>query len=255
MTLTFTNVAMLPLGLGVVPPLGFKPSSGTYNDGVTTQMIMERNDEGVNVPVELRDTERQPTFQFGVGRLTPEMIAVKLARQLTSGASSGLFIFNRLVKSGTLPAVLTGQQGFAAVADDANVVGSVYDKGTFKALTRQPFATFVPATANSYAVGLNSALKFSDDLVGKRTLILIPYPTTDTVALGARRAQFRVRIGGVLQEDGMKKTFDLDLPMASVNIQESGSFESDAESYSVTVADLSGSCAPDWRWHTSVAAC
>lgn len=251
---TFTNVALTPLPTGVV--LGFRPNSGTYNEGVTTQTYSEKNDEGVNTPTELVDTERAPTFTFGVQRLNPEMIAVKMARALTAAAGTGLYIFNKTVDDNTVAAVTTGQQGFGAVADDANCVGSVYEDGQFTALTREAFTGFVEATAgNRFALGLNGALKFSDALIGKRVVILIPYPTTDSLSLGLRRAQFRVKVAGVYQEEGVKKVFNITLKRAAVNIQESGSIEDGADSYTVTVADLSGDCAAQMDFHNAIPVC
>lgn len=260
MTLTFVHIALQALGTppggGSYPILGFKPNSATYNEGATTQMRMERNPEGINVPTNVRVTERTPTLQIGVQSVNPDFIAAKMARALIVGASTGLYHFDKVIDKNSYPAIAEGFQGHGAVEDDANAVGSVWKDGRFVAMTRSAFENFAPATAGDrFAVGDDAALEFSDSVKGNRAVVLIPFPTTGTLSLGDLQMDFRVRASAVLDEFGQKQVVNLDISRMQVNLQESGGLEDNADSYQMTLVDVSGECAAQLAMHRVKAKC
>jgi hypothetical protein len=260
MSLTFTHIALRPLGAPPVgqdwPVLGFRPDSSSYDEGAEVKTYMERNDEGVNVPTDLVLGSRMPKITLGVQRSNADFISVQLARALVTGASSGTYAFDKVVESGTVVAAVSGFVGFGAVADDANSIGAISKNGRFAPMTRDAFAGFAPATAGDrFALGANAALKFSDTVVGNRALVLIPYPTTDSHSLGVTRGQFELRASAVLDELGSRRMVNLTSSRVAVNVQESGQIESGADSYSLVLVDLSGTCAAQIAFHRAQGKC
>lgn len=247
---TFTRVTVKPVGQAY--PIIFEVGeTGEFQLNAQVTPLYLKNDEGIMVPFSMRTDQTQPTFNFTPIRDDALSSSLRFLRSLTSGAGSATYAFIRQVGSATYPAQASGFQGFGAVADDPNVVGYANDGGVLTALTRQPFATFVPATANSFAIGANAALKFSDDLAAaKRSVgVTIPYPYTAGASLGAPMPNFEANIIGVTNDnvDGLRRMFQIFLSNATVDLSQSGTLTS-GNSSQISIVDLSGSCSLNIRY-------
>jgi hypothetical protein len=253
----FTRAEITPIGQAF--PMIFEVGDqGSLNLNAETVPLFQKNDEGINVPFTIRTDQSMPTFVFTPSREDALSASLRFLRAITTVAGNATWPLIRSVDAVAYPAQATGFQGFGAVADDANAVGYVNDSGVLTALTRQPFATFAAATANSFAIGANAALKFSDDLVAAKKLVglSIPYPFTGGAALGTPLPSFKAVLTGVLNDtlDGQRKIFQVAFSRATVDLAQSGELTS-GNPGQITIADLSGSCSLNIKYLKTQPSC
>ena len=143
------------------------PSNIQINPGRQTRKTTRRNNLGESVTDDIIVQGSDPVATLTYSGFNFEMLSFAMGKQVESGTYDVTMPFQIQAKTATYPAATTGQVGFGVVAD-AVTYGSKTDvTGAKKSvpLTQQPFASFVPATDDSFAVGANRALKFSDNLV------------------------------------------------------------------------------------------
>ena len=109
----------------------------------------------------------------------PELLAFKIGTYFEENTRDVYFQKTYTVRKDTYPAYTAGQFGFGIEAD-ADAIGSYLVNHVSTPLTQQPYATFTAATANSFAVGANGALKFSTNLVTANQTVSIRIPYTLT---------------------------------------------------------------------------
>lgn len=122
-------------------------------------------------------TEASLSISYSV--VNPELLAFRIGTYFESKTNDLYFTRSYTVTQNNFPAYALGSFGKGIVADaDAKASKKVGYIST--PLTIQPYATFTPATANSFAVGADGALKFSDNLVAARETVsvMIPYTLT-----------------------------------------------------------------------------
>lgn len=247
---TWTRAEITPIGQAY--PIIFEVGeTGELQLNATVAALKLKNDEGIMVPFAMRTDETQPTFNFTPIRDDALSSSLRFLRSLTSGAGSAIYSFTRRITSGTYPAQVAGFQGFGATADDANCVGYANRSGVLTPLTRQPFATFAPATANSFAIGANAALKFSDDLVSAQVVVgvSIPYPYTSGVSLSTPMPNFKAVLTGVTNDnlDGQRRMFQATFSLATVDLSQSGTLSS-GNAGQISIVDLSQNCSLDLKY-------
>lgn len=222
------------------------PTEVVWSRGLEEQIVNETDDLGEIYVDSAVSTGRDPAVTLTFGALTKEIIALQTGFKLAAQADTGLFIKSLQVKSGTVPAVTTGLDGFGMVADIASA--SVLVKGISTPLTRQPFATFTAATANSFAQGANSALKFSDDLVTARAWVTIyaEYPVTDASVLAEDPfSEFIMSLVGVMHD---KTIFNLVFDPVGLKKSENNETNFGAETQSLAFRILDSGCVPKLKF-------
>ena len=161
-----TNATLRDLKTGLV--YNWKtPSNIAINPNRQTRKTTRRNNLGENITDDILIQSSDPVATLTYSGFNFEMLAFAMGKQLESGTYDVTQPFQVQAKTATYAAATTGQVGFGIVAD-AETYGSKTDiTGAKKSvpLTQQPFASFVATTANTFAVGANRALKFSDNLV------------------------------------------------------------------------------------------
>lgn len=143
------------------------PSNITINPNRQTRKTTRRNNLGETVTDDILVQSSDPVATLTYSGFNFEMMSFAMGKQVETGTYDVVQPFQVQAKTATYAAATTGQVGFGVVAD-AVTYGSKTDvTGAKKSvpLTQQPFATFTGATDDSFAVGANRALKFSDNLV------------------------------------------------------------------------------------------
>lgn len=220
------------------------PSGATWNEGVEEQVYTQRSQEGILQFDESMVSGRQPVVTLNYSRFTKELMALRLGRLLDDQAITATpWAYSRRLTSLEFPANATGFAGEGMTADTA--AASVLDKGVSVPLTRQPFATFNPATANSFAQGADGALKFSNDLLKKWVTVSGTYPVTAAdVLTEAPFTIFELTVFGVLQESGVKEVFYIRFNPAQINLSENDETNFGANEIPVAFRSADPSCVP-----------
>lgn len=184
---TFTSLNTDPTTLLVTTSAN--AASYNFNATVTTQQALNLGGGGVARTVYNSTDAEDPQITLTFPSPLPNMVAMRFDRALETSASEVLEVSNSnllVTGSGSYPAVATGQYGFEIAADEPNAVAAVHnDAGSEDQLTLSTFSTFDPVLeTTSFAVGVNGALKFSNDLIGKTVSYSIPATYTNVLKLG-----------------------------------------------------------------------
>lgn len=161
-------------------------SGAVLNPGIAMQDIMSTSRVGEKVIVDRYAIERKPELQLDFNQKSIQLLGVRLGQSWQSVVSKTGFLFNSglRVTQSIYPAVTVGVEGSGMIADQAASTASFLNEfQVSEVLTRQPFATFDPATSKSFAQGADGAMKFSTDLIGKYVGFDFPYPLANVLAL------------------------------------------------------------------------
>ena len=224
----------------------------TWNQGIQEQIINETNDRGEMIFSEAIVNQKAPTITLNYAKCTKEIWALKLGWKLENQAvTDALFCKTIRLDRATYPAAGVGVEGNGMTADQATSECFALIDGISTELTRQPFATFNAATANTFAQGANGAMKFSDDLVAARALVtpvfLYPAAAADVMADDPFE-QFELTLIGVLTEDRRKKPFELTFDNVEVNRQENSQIDFKASPMPLNFRVVDTGCYPRMRF-------
>lgn len=160
------------------------PNNITINPNRQTRKTTRRNPLGESITDDIIQQGSDPTATLTYSGYNFEMLAFSMGKQVETGSYDLAQPIQMQVKAATYPAKTTGQIGFGIVAD-ADTYASKTDTSPTVVkksvpLTQQPFATFTGTTDNSFAIGANGALKFSDDLVEDKAFVTLSVKRTIT---------------------------------------------------------------------------
>lgn len=184
---TFVGIAYLTLerlsdGVILTWPA---PQNFVLNPGIEQVEQMGRDALGREVRTNTYVRAVKPELTVSYQYLQPEMIGYMVGEELISGTFDTSYPKLLTVTSATFAADTTGGI-LNGISADIDAKASVIREGSISTLlTRQPFATFTgtsPANDDSFAIGANGALKFSDNLVTNSDVValLIPVSVTGT---------------------------------------------------------------------------
>lgn len=163
------------------------PSEVTFDQGIEMEETMGVTPLGEMQLVDLYPRQRNPRIQMTFPKKTPETLGMKFGYRMEqeSGMDAILCRNGVQVESNTYAPATTGKEGFGIIADEVGAKASYLDENNISVpLTQGTFATLDLDTATlSFAVGLNGALKFTNDLIGKFVSYEIPYTITEGVMM------------------------------------------------------------------------
>jgi len=127
-------------------------------------------------------------MQCGFANLQPEILALRLARKFNVTTNQVVTVARTIyVDTNTIAGAPNADVVGHGVTADVAAANASYKKGHVSTqLTRVPYATIDPVDdTESFAIGDNAALKFSDDLVGKMVTVSYPYTVPSGLTLSA----------------------------------------------------------------------
>jgi hypothetical protein len=191
----------------------------TFSPGITQRVEYASNELGVEVPVRQVVDREDPTIKIVYPKKNLDALAQGLNRKwVKAGATTAVdtnWVRQFTPTKGDYPAVLAGIEGFGVAQDPVGAVGSVLLDGVSEPMTIQPYATFVPATPKSFAIGLNGALKFSTDVIGSSVLIDVPNPILGIYYLGEKPfSNLSMRVSLIMDDF---KMIQLRFPSAAIS--------------------------------------
>jgi len=170
-----------------------QPETFVLSTNVEQRVQTGRDTQGKMVRLNSYVGGEMPQLSIQYQYLQPEMVAFQIGKQLASGTFDTFVPRSLAVLRGEYSAAAAGFLYHGIDADDAAALGaltgasaSVTRDGISTALDPQPYATFVAATDDTYAVGDDGALKFSNNLVANQELVTMLIPTAVT---GARLSE------------------------------------------------------------------
>ncbi len=159
------------------------PNTFVLNTNIEQRVQESRNAQGRRVRSGSYVAGETPDLTVSYSYIQPEMISFNTGNEQASG-TFGTFVPRLLeVDRAEYAGDAAGFLFEGVTEDDANSSASVTRDGISTALTRQPYASFdgaSPANDDSFALGADGALKFSDNLVtaGDVVAVLIPHSVT-----------------------------------------------------------------------------
>lgn len=163
-----------------------QPENFVLNTGINEEIQMGRDNLGRKVRSNTYVSEEMPELSIQYQYVNAELVSFQVGKQMAVGTFSTMVPRSLVVIQGEYPASATGFLFNGVLATDAEAAGALTgaagsytdDNGISVALDRQPFATFDPATPDSFAVGDDGALKFSTNLVNTQTLVTLLIPAS-----------------------------------------------------------------------------
>ena len=154
-----------------------KPTALTLAPGITEAISRTRSDLGQIVIEDIDIEQEEPLISATFPRKTPELIAIRLGREVVSGnitaAIEKQFRVGAANKVGV--AATSGQEGFGMAADQTGSIGSyLSDGGISVALTRVATASFNAGNSAQFSQGANGAYQITDDMVGNDIHLSFP---------------------------------------------------------------------------------
>jgi len=161
-------------------------AGGVINPGIKDQEINAMSRIGEMVIVDTYPVERKPEIKLDWNQKNIQLLSMRLGLQFTTQTAVAAKYVNSglLVTKSAYLGSAVGFEGNGILADQPNTVA--YSLGidqSIVALTRQPFATFMPATVLSYAQGADGAMLFSTDLLGQYVAFEVPQTLASVTAL------------------------------------------------------------------------
>jgi hypothetical protein len=120
-----------------------------------------------------------PDLSIQYSYIQPEMIGFQIGNQMATGTFGTFAPRSLVVTKASYPAAAEGYLFEGVTADPVTAQGSVIRAGLSTPLTRTAFAAFAgvsPANDDSFAVGADGALMFSDNLVTNRDVVMLLLP-------------------------------------------------------------------------------
>lgn len=154
------------------------PSDFELDLGIKTKTIEGSDALGQKTEIARYVDENKPQFMLKVGGCNLRLLGLQTNREIISitGSTEIIGFRKQALVSPTPPVPLNGYGNEIAIDAVAASASAILGGGLTVGLTQQPFATFVPATLLSFAVGANGTFKFSNDLVSSRAFINLRIP-------------------------------------------------------------------------------
>lgn len=163
-----------------------QPETFVLNTGIAEVIQNGRDSLGRKVRSNTYVSEEMPELTIQYQYMHPELISFQVGKQMALGTYDSFIPRSLVVRQANYDAAATGFLFNGVLAADAEAAGALVgasasytdENGISTALTRQPFATFNAATADTFAVGDDGALKFSTNLVTANTLVTMLIPAS-----------------------------------------------------------------------------
>lgn len=185
----FTNLMVKDISNPVMPRVLVLPTPDavTLAPGIEEAISRTRSELGTLVIDDIDVNSEEPTLTCTFPRKTPELIALRLGRRITTGNVTTTVEKKTIITAGNRvgPGAGPGREGHGMPADQAGSIASYFsDAGFSVPLTRADFATFNAATPDRFAQGANGAYLVSDNVLGREVTFSFPIALPNVTLLG-----------------------------------------------------------------------
>lgn len=151
------------------------PTGMSLEDNINYGEVTSRDKKGRETIINRIQKSYNPTLDLSFSGANFQLVALSNNREIENVSSLLLNLpYQVIVSSPTLPPITNPKYPGYGIAEDVPVAASTVDSlGISIPLTQQNFDTFSPTIQNSFAVGQNLALKFSNDLVESKSVVTL----------------------------------------------------------------------------------
>ena len=183
--LTYVGVAYLSIervsdGLVYAFPA---PQGFTVNTGASMRQQEGRNSLARSVRTGAYVTGEMPELTISYNYMSAELIAFSMGNELISGTFDSYYPKLIEVTQADIPGDTVIGNILNGLSADVSAIAAYKKDGISISLTRQPYATFdgtSPTNNDSFAIGADGALKFSNNLVTGREVVAMKIPKSMT---------------------------------------------------------------------------
>lgn len=226
------------------------PQNIVINEGVEQKQQLGKNETGETVRLFSYPTSRQPTATVTFGHMQPEITAMRLGVELEEANYSLMAPGPNLwVTKGEYDGVSNGQYGYG-LSEDVNLN---QDNAPMASVKRGVIS--VPLTQRawndydnwrdeqmSFAIGANTALRFSDDIVDAQDVVSTMVPYTSTMTFFSDRSIGALAIAGVVV-DSTDRVHILQIYQSTVDLSNAGlDMSADTAELALFLNNPPGSC-------------
>jgi hypothetical protein len=187
-------------------------SEVSFDQGIELEEVMAASPLGEMTLVDIYPSSRNPRVSLKFPKKTPELLGVKMGFAFEEQASMPATVARNGIKvTGNIPASTAGFEGFGILADVEGAEASYLAPNQQSVpLTQVDFADSMTSLTLSFSVGLNGAMNFSPDLLGKYVSYQIPVTITDGLNLTETAfSRFEMKLVSVQRD---LKIFMLEFP-------------------------------------------
>jgi hypothetical protein len=220
------------------------PKSVSLDAGIKTKMTQGVDPLGRLAEVDKFVTDFMPTLEINLDGTSYEHFRIGMNRRTIKTAADAITIpIRRQALKGTYAALPTGAYGFEIAINAISRGSAKLNGGTSVLLAQQQFATFVATTVLSYAVGLNGALRFSNDLVAARAIVELSIAATVATEMMSEQ-ELDYQTVRVVYRNSDESVSLLEIPTFQIN-PEGSKFDSAGDTSQIKGSLLSiGGCEP-----------
>lgn len=193
------------------------PTDFELDAGIKTKTTEGSNSLGEKALLDRYVDSVMPEMTLTLAGGNTELFGYQIGKEVVKvTGSTEIVIFGKPIMMAQTPPVPVGGYGYDVVVDAVSRGSAKIGGGLSVGLIQQPWATFVPATPLSFAVGAQGAFKFSTDLVTGRANARIEVPAVvDVLSLSETDIGFMTaRI--VLRSSDTSGT-NVDIPTFQIN--------------------------------------
>jgi hypothetical protein len=220
------------------------PKSISLDTGIKTKTTEGVDPLGRKALVDRTVTDYMPTIDITYDGASLDFFRLSMGRRIEkiTGDIIKLPIRRQALKA-LYPPIAIGGLGYEIVADPVCTASAKFSGGLSVPLVQQNFATFIPTTILSFAIGAAGTIKFSDDLVNARAIVEMSIQATiDTQSMSERDLDFQA-VRAIFRNSDETVTL-LDIPTIQIN-PEGSKFDTGGDSTQVKGSILSlGGCEP-----------
>jgi hypothetical protein len=213
------------------------------DNGIGVSMKTSTNGEGLDTNIGIIETESKGTGTLTFSKPSHQRLAFQRGRQTKKITTNVITPIALQVLKGDFLPVPLGKRGSNIKVDTPTQAWRQDPKtGLSEILNQQAFATPTPLAPNSFAIGENRALRFSDDLVKSRSFVwLAPATTQEVTTISEERLGYLKLLAVAISDDN---TVDY-LTIENFLVDPSGSgvnIKGDNLQVKIVLTPLGGAC-------------
>ncbi|MGL5131166.1 MAG: hypothetical protein ACRC78_01500 [Planktothrix sp.] len=224
-----------------------KPSTAVLSPNFTEKVKDSSSETGIVVEAFRYIESEKPTVTVNFPVLSTSVMEMKLGKKFARIPSKGTFLYRSplLISQNIFPPATVGNDGYGVLVDAGLSSGTGYAavyNGTLQdQLVQVPIATFDPLVNDTFAIGADAELRFSNNIVGRLASVRVPLILNNVFELGEDfLGQYELLMGYITIQEAEVVTFYA----RSSQVVLAGDIDTNADTVAVTFSIQILGCRP-----------